>query len=428
MYDKSIAKAKEGLTFPNLGKVRREVYPWNNFEIDRTNCLGELNQMMAAVAPKLEIREVKLPALHSHTLAAPNGDPAKYSTDGTVTQLGVFAKEDIAPGETILQETSLLTVNNRLLDALCDACSGPLPDLSKSDNSNPDDGPFMCDDCEAVFCSLDCRDRAMELYHPIVCDRDINSVAKDVPVLETSDALYTQLLLRVLAMAQQQDLHPLEVPEVRFIWGDFHPFKDVPGHFQGYKFHEPNSHGFPRSLHFDFEYNVRLPLHALEKMDIDYFADARYAIWIFNTLFAKFRGTASARLSGKDPGSQARGPEVCAVHSMWCMANHSCDPNVTWEWGSSINLWAMEDRQRWEQVFNGKYQKPNKPGIRKGEEILNHYCDPTLGIRQRRGWAQGALGGRCMCPRCEWEEKDKVLDSTNSVEYWPEDDSTRKFD
>ncbi|WPG98991.1 Hypothetical protein R9X50_00179300 [Acrodontium crateriforme] len=425
-YEKLIVEAKEGLSFAESGKVRREVYPWNNFEVDRKNCLDELNEMMTEVAPKLEIREVKLPALHSDTLAAPNGDPTKYSDDGFVTQLGVFAKEDIAPGERILEETSFLTVNNRLLDALCDACSGTLPDLSKSEPSSSDGGPFMCDDCEAVFCSLNCRDKAMELYHPIVCDRDINSIAKDVPVLETSDALYTQLLLRVLAMAEQQGLHPLEVPEVRFIWGDFHPFKAVAEHFQGYKFLEPASHGFPRSLPFDFEYNVRLPFHALEKMDIDYFADARYAVWIFNTLFAKFRGTASARLSGKQPGTQARGPEVCAVHPMWCMANHSCDPNVTWEWGSSINLWAMEERQRWERPVDGQYQKPNKPGITKGEEILNHYCDPTLGIKQRRGWAQGALGGKCMCSRCEWEEQDKELDSTIAKESWPKVETERE--
>lgn len=31
-------------------------------------------------------------------------------------------------------------------------------------------------------------------------------------------------------------------------------------------------------------------------------------------------------------------------------------------------------------------------GIKKGEEILNHYCDIDLKVKDRREWAQGSLG------------------------------------
>jgi hypothetical protein len=41
-----------------------------------------------------------------------------------VKQLGVFAKEDILPGEEILKEKSLLTAVSRLHESYCDACSG----------------------------------------------------------------------------------------------------------------------------------------------------------------------------------------------------------------------------------------------------------------------------------------------------------------
>jgi nuclear receptor interaction protein len=31
-------------------------------------------------------------------------------------------------------------------------------------------------------------------------------------------------------------------------------------------------------------------------------------------------------------------------------------------------------------------------GIRKGEEILNHYCDVKLGVKERWEWAKGRGG------------------------------------
>lgn len=50
-----------------------------------------------------------------------------------------------------------------------------------------------------------------------------------------------------------------------------------------------------------------------------------------------------------------------------------------------------------------KRRKTSSAGIRADEEILNHYCDIGLDVKQRRGWARGALGGLCLCERCVWE-------------------------
>ncbi|KAK3112494.1 hypothetical protein LTR53_011210, partial [Teratosphaeriaceae sp. CCFEE 6253] len=49
--------------YPDQGMVRREVYPWNEWEPDRLRSLPELNAMMSDVAPKLEVRAVELPLL-----------------------------------------------------------------------------------------------------------------------------------------------------------------------------------------------------------------------------------------------------------------------------------------------------------------------------------------------------------------------------
>ena len=137
-------------------------------------------------------------------------------------------------------------------------------------------------------------------------------------------------------------------------------------------------------------------------MDLDVFAPEavqRYDTWVLNTLYAKFRGTASARLGVEDGR-----PEVCAVHPMWSLANHSCDPNVRWEWGGNIQFLA---RGVGERVEWGK-ERRGEGGIRKGEEILNHYCDVELPVRERREWAVGALGGMCACERCVWEEGEEM--------------------
>ena len=141
----------------------------------------------------------------------------------------------------------------------------------------------------------------------------------------------------------------------------------------------------------------------LEKMDIDIFANPQYDVWVFNTLYAKFRGTASARLSGLG-GRTIRGPEVSAVLPMWCLANHSCDPNVSWEWGGSIKFWASEKKVAWRK--GGREVKRSEAGIKKGEEVLNHYCDVELPVKERREWARGALGGDCRCQRCTWETNE----------------------
>ena len=146
------------------------------------------------------------------------------------------------------------------------------------------------------------------------------------------------------------------------------------------------------TLPFSFKYNVEIPLHMLEKMDIDIYATLdKHDLWVFNTAYAKFRGTASARKNLRDGR-----PDVAAVHPFWCLANHDCNPNVTWEWGGRMVLWARETR-----VVG------NQPGgIKAGEEILNHYCDVDLPVQQRREWAQGSLGGMCVCQRCQ-DELDK---------------------
>lgn len=335
---------------PDTALVRREVYPWNEHEPDRfaPESLAELNAKLKTMAPKCAVQVATLPVLVDG--AAVEG--------ATCQQLGVFATEDIAPGEKVLEEYSLLTASNRMKDSVCDACSTQLP--------RDPEGVVNCDECyDTVFCSEFCANTAQERYHPAVCGTGTDEIGKDPEPSEADESLHLLLLARVLAIAEHGEVHPLDVPEVKYIWGDF---STVP------------------ALPWSFKYNLETPLHILESMDVDFFANHQYDTWVLNTLYAKFRGTASARknpLDGK--------PDVAAVHPYWCLANHDCDPNVSWDWAGRIVLTARPERIALDA------------GLKKGEEVLNHYCDIRLPVQERREWAKGPLGGDCQCDRCRRE-------------------------
>ena len=380
---------------PAQGVARRGLYPWNGHEPDRkaSETLELLNERLKDVAPKCEVKAVALPALHGTAGQGTNGD-AKGQEEEVSIQLGLFAKEDIAPNEILLRETSLLTATNRLHDDLCDACNSPLPDLS---SPTP---PVPCGDCEdTIFCSQECHDQAQQIYHGAICGMEgLASIGRDIPdPKDKADYLYL-LLGRALAMAATQEKQPLDLPEVKYIWGDFCDFNldNEP---------EEAAKDDSATLPFSFHLSILQPIRLLEEMGLDPYATLpTYGTWILNTLYAKFRGTASGRLSTWDGG-----PELCAVHPLWCLANHSCDPNVRWEWGGEITFRArsVEERPVWRRKgADGQMEerKVGKEGIGMGEEILNHYCDVDLSVKDRREWAVGALGGMCLCERCVWED------------------------
>ena len=364
---------------PGQGFARRVLYPWNGHEPDRRSpeTLSMLNERLSVIAPKCEVRAVSLPVLHA---------TADDNMDVSI-QLGLFAKDDIAPDEIILRESSLLTATNRLHDDLCDACNAPLPDLSA------EQPPVACEGgcVDIIFCSQACHDKAQEVYHGAICGLEdgLDSIGKDIAdAKDKADYLYLLLVGRAIAMSATQEKHALELPEVKYIWGDFHD----------YDLESPAS-SEEATLPFSFQLNVLQPERILDEMGLDPYVELhRFDTWVLNTLYAKFRGTASGRLSTWDGG-----PELCAVHPLWCLANHSCDPNVTWEWSSEINFRARRDDETAVWAREGEVKDLRPGGIAKDKEILNHYCDIALPVVKRREWAAGALGGICLCDRCVWE-------------------------
>ena len=97
-----------------------------------------------------------------------------------------------------------------------------------------------------------CFDLAQQVYHPAVCGKDIEAIAReDVPASQASDDLYSLLLLRVLAMAETQQVHPLDLPEVKYIWGDYHN-EQIPATLSLSERDKDPFMGLPRTLPFSF--------------------------------------------------------------------------------------------------------------------------------------------------------------------------------
>ena len=390
--------ADEIETLPKRTSVRAQLYEWNDHEPDRfaPANLDQLSGALGAVAPKLHVRATELPVLPRGRGTAESG--------ATVRQLGLFAAADLAPGELILQERSLLVAGISAEEPLCDCCGDALPLVSVGggDGTLADDGggAIACPECEeAVFCGERCFRLATESYHAVVCDKGVETVARETPPVEAADALYLLLLARAIALAEARGQHLLDLEEVRYLWGDFVAERCPSDADEG-----PPTGKLP----FSFQYNILFPLNMLEKMDVDTFAAVdKYDFWAIQTAYAKFRAVANGRVN-----QRTGRPELCAVSPMWCLANHSCAPNVRWEWGGEVKLWARQDDER--KIWSDGSALPYT-GIKEGEEILNHYCDVELDVESRREWMMGPLGGVCMCSRCVSESNGKAQEIASNT-------------
>jgi hypothetical protein len=435
-------------TLPNQGLAYRIVYPWNLYEPNRTSneSLAEINNKLQAAAPSLEARATELPVLG-----------AIGNADAPVTniQLGLFANTDLEPSSTILRERSIITAIHPIDASLCDLCASPLPDLT---SSTP---PVACPECSTtVFCSEACLDFALKMYHkPPFCGNDdgLDEIGRDANAPYPAEDLYFLLVARTIAMAEAQDVHPLELFETKYLCGEFTeppvqrdwPLVEPvwPGEKDKYK-EWVDEVQRSKTLPFSFMHNVVLPFRffitlMLSDESLTPYSSKwieRYDHWVIQTLYAKFRGVASANQSTWDAK-----PEVAAVHPLWCLANHSCNPNVRWQWGGHAQeseiRYIVRDALVWQDPSKaaGEYagfkkevdedhthikadvpeytsiKKGEYIGIKKDEEIMNHYVDIDLMVKERREYAMGPLGGECRCERCVWEANEMKVKMAN---YW----------
>ncbi|KAK5944411.1 hypothetical protein PMZ80_003692 [Knufia obscura] len=429
-------------TTSHFGHSRREIYPWSSYEPERnsTESVAELDKYLSEISSYLEAKVTALPAF----------DTLGNAIEDKSYQLGLFAKTDLQPGQEVLNERSLLTAIRPLEDAICDACGQELEEIPFEDVRQCDG-----DDCDVTFCSQECKDRAAKEYHrpniyeeedgdfdgdgedaeddtgetsgheaddrvtttnsrdenaheevstsetssaPICGNTDLSTIGRPTNATTPEWDLYFLLLTRTIAMSLTQSIHPLSLPSTKYLWGDFNPTPT------------PNTHKHHLTLPFS-------PLHNLQ-YTLDYFttlslSDPRatpysphwlrtFDFWILQTLFAKFRGVANATQSTFDGK-----PEIASVHPGWCLANHSCDPNVRWTPKGTRKFFVRTKEERAEyKRGEGGDDGDEWTGIKAGEEIFSHYTDIRLPVQERRERLKEVLGGDCRCERCVVESRD----------------------
>jgi len=405
-----------------FGWSQRQIYPWNEHEPERmsSEAVQEINSSLKNVSRDLEVKRSLLPALNGTHATDVHGNvvsPPPTALGASSCQLGLYAMRDLPPGATILEERSVLTGIRPHGEALCDACAADVENI-------PQDLRRYCPGCGIPFCSEDCYRAAKEKYHTPNDDNNEDSSDDDdddyppyeapfcpgssgnddIQTLGRAESsttaewdLYFLLLARTLQMAETQGKHPLDLFETKYLWGDF-AATPVPENVP--------SHSGPHTLPYSLRHHVELPLQWFEILMHSrpecrpYSAHwlKNYDWWMVQTLFAKFRGVADAQQS-----TWTGTPEIAAVHPLWCLANHSCNPNVTWKPSGVRNLTVVSTRA-WTRPDIPKHVEWH--GIMAGEQIWNHYTDVNeKDYRERRARLREVLGGDCMCERCVYEEK-----------------------
>lgn len=490
------------------GSSRREVYAWNHYEPDRFHpkTLEDINKRMkdccVGIAdgekPWCEARVVELPvlALNGHTKAVLS----------TTRQLGVFALRSIPSSlphpyisefSPIIASTSKTVTPSSLvsLPFRCDFCTAPLPDPE----DNPEDITY-CPECEendvvTPFCSKECLSNAQSLYHTpeSLCGTDwewlhrdihssggrsnppsgpensefgydgskdennveyLRSVSSTNEDVEDDSAMYALLLLKTFGMAIKQNIHPLNLPEVKWLYGAGLRTED--------SLHDENK---PDLVDFSFHQNVVIPHMLLDALDIPLipvpaFWDSEYEIgpdancyslnklykaplsltyldtWVTLTLLNKFKSVASLSVrttitNPNHPVNMAVTTVIPAVHPIYSLTNHNCDPNVYWAVleapmlgkpsstghplesisgsltkSGKMQFWVLSEKDKFWKHKVGKGEEALKEKITylgPGDEIRSSYVNPGLPywLRHRHMW--GTLGGRCRCERCERE-------------------------
>ncbi|KAF8473393.1 hypothetical protein BDZ91DRAFT_400401 [Kalaharituber pfeilii] len=454
------------------GVSRREVYPWNHYEPDRfsPDMLYKINQYMAQCCigtgergPWCEVRCVDLPLLRA--------DGERSSR--TVKQLGVFALRDIPAGLPALgpdesshpylsEPTNLIAwtsgsgSGNR--GSRCEFCTAPL--------NGKKDTFVGCDKCEenyilTAFC-VECKQKAMDLYHPAVCGQDWEWLHReavkgagedfdesaDLEQIYDDSAVYGLLLQKAWAMAIVQGIHPLEIPEVVYLYGAGNRrtrYLHLDSRVQDWSGERGANEGEGGDqeedfVPFDFHQNVVVPHLILEGLgidivpyppirqgptDLDYedcssviqpLRDPVLALTHFDTgtstltLLNKFKGVASLTRHVDNSVYPAVETLIPAIHPLYSLSNHSCDPNVHWTVNLKGNMCFRALSAAHKFWYKGKKWEGNDTwhgGIREGEQIRNCYVDPGLGVVERRNRIWGIMGGACVCDRCVGEDGER---------------------
>ncbi|EDO03958.1 predicted protein [Sclerotinia sclerotiorum 1980 UF-70] len=402
-HDEMVEDAKDGsvrniIASSRPGLIYQKKYPW--------------------MADKLFVRTPRLVRRVNSEFGSPNaevrpvvfGSPGSASTfkllsslpkHADVGPLGIFARRDIAEGETILIDKSYACISDIAPSTgqFCDACHAALtpPFMFPSQILRSSCG------CKVSFCSKGCHDAAIEGYHKIQCGIDFSWLYNAGSLQTDWDPI---MFLRVICIVLStpgwsKDSIPQKNPLL-------HPL--VARLTANYASNDKQAtHG----CNWSYQDNIVAPTRILLDLGIDIFTPTKKTqagktkllanMWtpeLIQTIYWRMlnnANTSTINISGLSmparssisPNSrfgQDKNAHLIVLSPSYIFFNHSCRNNVIWK-GTCTN---GSDNISMLLSGDGKNQKLMKPGsssvickadrdITAGEELTISYLGDPMG-------------------------------------------------
>lgn len=278
--------------------------------------------------------------------------PVARSSTKKRPQLGVITRELIKPKEIILNEPGIL-VNNGLYGPKCNHCNIFLTKI---------DSKSTCKQCGQQFCSIDCYQEAFDSYHKALCGKDLSKIMAYIARGISCSSLLHLVILRVLAIAIQNNQHPLEVTGVKYL-----------------------TIGTNETTSWDIYRSYGFYIELLETLGLCPYRDsAKFDFWVYYTLSNKL----ICNIFGEY--AALRKPANGKFHPFTSFLNHSCCPNAVY----------LQNR-------HGRMSIIANQTIEKGQQVFISYFNSNLPVEIRQTLLKTTFGFICKCHHCVSQlEKD----------------------
>jgi len=317
--------------------------------------IRSLERELTAVSPKCKLARI-----------SGSNNPDVFNGPSDV--LGVFASSDIAVGDCLFVDTTVIGATNTLLtpdEVICEACCGTISPAGQETVS--------AECCSAVYCAKQCQTGASISYHKVLCGKDFRWLFEAAKTANhvNHPGLDGLVWLRVLSVCVQGNCHPLEHPLLARLTPQYQS-KTVD--------------------RWSYEWNVDVPIRILRQLGIDVWADHRFDTWVLLTVWARLINNRNVKMHHERP--------VYGVNPLFSFFNHSCEPNATWKsstgtstGGTTVEITATR-------------------AVRQEEQIFISYCGggadgQGLNKDQRQEILMPWLSEECSCSRCQRETLQK---------------------
>jgi hypothetical protein len=238
--------------------------------------------------------------------------------------------------------------------------------------------PVGCGEgCPKRYCSVECRDRAMELYHAPLCQyhATLNDLENLAALYKTGGSRVSMLAWKMLGMALQRRKPGQEY--LSAAPADMYPYchlarkTDAPAGCE---------REFDLVINAVFYLRIWQTIHSTTGFSGDPLLGMKWLIDC-NTLFMA-NGVSLCPPGGNDDVMK-RGQAIMLPGTMF---NHSCAANASYD-----------------SPVNNKVEFFATETIEAGEEITIPYCHSDTPVRDRRMVLQRTYGFLCDCKKCKVE-------------------------